>query len=109
MWAGEAMHSNYFLAVSDTILIYALVILGAILLLALIIILIFALSVYRLTKSPAAEKTEQVERVQQPEAKPFSLEDITDEDMMVAALIATIDYVRQTKKDVRLLSIKQID
>ena len=34
--------------------------------------------------------------------------DIKDEDMMVAALIATIDYANETKKDVRLVSIKQI-
>ena len=34
--------------------------------------------------------------------------EIKDEDMMVAALIATIDYTNETKKDVRLVSIKQI-
>ena len=34
--------------------------------------------------------------------------DIKDEDMMVAALIATIDYSSETGKDVRLVSIKQI-
>lgn len=34
--------------------------------------------------------------------------DIKDEDMMVAALIATIDYTNETKKDVRLVSIKEI-
>ena len=34
--------------------------------------------------------------------------DIKDEDMMVAALIATIDYSNETGKDVRLVSIKQI-
>ncbi len=34
--------------------------------------------------------------------------EIKDEDMMVAALIATIDYANETKKDVRLVSIKQI-
>ena len=34
--------------------------------------------------------------------------EIKDADMMVAALIATIDYANETKKDVRLVSIKQI-
>lgn len=34
--------------------------------------------------------------------------EIKDEDMMVAALIATIDYANETKQDVRLVSIKQI-
>ena len=37
------------------------------------------------------------------------LPDITDEDMMVAALIATIDYRNEVKTDVRLVSIKQIN
>lgn len=40
--------------------------------------------------------------------KPISIEDIKDEDMMVAALIATIDYAEEVKTDIRLKSIKQI-
>lgn len=50
--------------------------------------------------------------VKVPAAKPVAKEvknvEIKDEDMMVAALIATIDYANETKKDVRLVSIKQI-
>ena len=50
--------------------------------------------------------------VKAPAAKPVAKEvknvEIKDEDMMVAALIATIDYANETKKDVRLVSIKQI-
>lgn len=50
--------------------------------------------------------------VKAPVAKPVAKEvknvEIKDEDMMVAALIATIDYANETKKDVRLVSIKQI-
>lgn len=38
----------------------------------------------------------------------LKLEDITDEDMMAAALVATIDYHEETKEDVRVVSIKQI-
>lgn len=34
---------------------------------------------------------------------------IVDDDMQVAALIATIDYANETKKDVILVSIKQIN
>ena len=34
--------------------------------------------------------------------------EIVDEDMMVAALIATIDYKEETKQDVKLKSIKRI-
>ena len=41
--------------------------------------------------------------------KKLTIEDIKDEDMMVAALIATAEYVEETKeKDARLVSIKQI-
>ena len=50
--------------------------------------------------------------VKAPATKPVAKEvknvEIKDEDMMVAALIATIDYANETKKDVRLVSIKQI-
>lgn len=42
------------------------------------------------------------------EKKPISIEDIRDVDMMVAVLVATIDYATETKTDVRLVSIKQI-
>ncbi len=40
--------------------------------------------------------------------QPIKLEDITDPDMMVAALIASIDYQETIKKDIRLISIKEI-
>ncbi len=39
---------------------------------------------------------------------PFDLSDIKDEDMMVAALVASIDYYEEIKKDVRVISIKEI-
>ena len=34
--------------------------------------------------------------------------DITDEDMMVAVLIATIDYQNEIHQDVRLISVKEV-
>ena len=41
--------------------------------------------------------------------KKFSVDDIKDEDMMVAALVATADFIEETKKtDARVVSIKQI-
>lgn len=43
-----------------------------------------------------------------PTEKSLQIEDIKDEDMMVAAIVATIDYSNDTKKDIRLKSIKQI-
>ena len=36
------------------------------------------------------------------------MEDIKDEDMMVAVLIATIDYRNEIKQDVHLVNVKQI-
>ena len=40
--------------------------------------------------------------------KPLSIEDIKDEDMMVAALVASIDYQEITKKNVRVTRIKEL-
>ena len=40
--------------------------------------------------------------------KTISIDDIKDDDMMAAVLVATIDYSEQTKTDVRLVTIKQI-
>ena len=38
----------------------------------------------------------------------FTIDDIKDEDMMTAALVATIDYHNETGEDVRVVSVKQI-
>ncbi|HBG33559.1 MAG: hypothetical protein A2013_06230 [Tenericutes bacterium GWE2_38_8] len=40
--------------------------------------------------------------------KKITIEDIKDEDMMVAALIASIDYQQVTKGDVQVVSIQEI-
>ena len=40
--------------------------------------------------------------------KAFTAADIKDEDMMVAALVASIDYREETKENVRVVSVKQI-
>ena len=40
--------------------------------------------------------------------KSINLSDIKDEDMMVAALVASIDYYNEIKQDVRIVSIKEI-
>ncbi|MCR3905711.1 MAG: OadG family protein [Tenericutes bacterium] len=39
---------------------------------------------------------------------PFNFSDIKDEQMMVAALVASIDYYEKIKKDVRVVSVKEI-
>jgi Na+-transporting methylmalonyl-CoA/oxaloacetate decarboxylase gamma subunit len=58
------------------------------------------------------EQAKPVVKQQAPQvqaARPaLKLEDIKDEDMMAAALVATIDYHEETKEDVRVVSIKQI-
>lgn len=40
--------------------------------------------------------------------KAFTMADITDDDMMAAALVATIEYHNETGENVRVVSIKQI-
>lgn len=40
--------------------------------------------------------------------KVFTMNDITDEDMMAAALVATIDYHNETGENVRVVSVKHI-
>ena len=54
------------------------------------------------------KKETVVEELVEAPKKAFTAKDITDEDMMAAALVATIDYASETKKDVRLVSIRQI-
>ncbi len=56
------------------------------------------------------EEVQEEQALEVPYVAPstLKLEDIKDEDMMVAALVATIDYHEETKKDVRVVSIKQI-
>jgi len=54
-------------------------------------------------------KTKEKESIHVQEVKKkISIEDIKDEDMMVAALIASIDYQQVTKGDVQVVSIKEI-
>jgi hypothetical protein len=73
------------------------------------IILVFII-LYLLTLSVSLlKKTKEVpkESIKQSNHS-LKIEDITDPDMMVAALVASIDYQESTKKDVRLVSIKEI-
>lgn len=54
--------------------------------------------------SPTVEQVS----LSEPFKKALSLSDITDEDMMVAALVASIDYYNEVKKDVRVISVREI-
>jgi len=55
-------------------------------------------------QEPTAVQNEDLSQIR----KSISIEDIKDEDMMVAALVAAIDYQQIVNSDIRLISIKQI-
>jgi Na+-transporting methylmalonyl-CoA/oxaloacetate decarboxylase gamma subunit len=61
-----------------------------------------------LLKHIAVEEKPKTKTIEKTITKPISLSDIKDEDMMVAALVASIDYYNEIKKDVRVVSIKEI-
>lgn len=58
-----------------------------------------------LPKPKEKEEAKPTTNVSKPSLK---MEDITDEDMMVAALVASIDYHNETKQDVKVVSIKEL-
>lgn len=58
-------------------------------------------------KQQNQEVKQSVSQVEAPK-QAIKLVDIKDEDMMVAGLVATVDYHEETKKDVRIVSIKEI-
>lgn len=58
-------------------------------------------------KQPVKKEVPAAPAVKAPQ-KAFTMNDIKDEDMMVAALVATIDYHNETNEDVRVVSVKQI-
>lgn len=67
----------------------------------IIICLIVSLFKFKKTKQPAVVP-------QEVKKQRISLEDIKDPDMQVAAIVASIDYHTQIKKDVRIVSIREI-
>ncbi|MCR5422669.1 MAG: OadG family protein [Bacilli bacterium] len=87
-------------------LLFSLVaILIVFLVLVLIILCVTLLSKFKFkekTKEPAVTPAVQ-------STKKLTIDDIKDEDMMVAALVATAEFVEEVgEKDARLVSIKQI-
>ena len=65
------------------------------------------LSIEAMAKLQRRPKPEAVQPILASDAV-HSLEDIKDEDMLVAALTASIDYREQTKTNVRVVSIKEV-
>lgn len=75
------------------------------------ILLIICLSVNILKTVGKKALSKEQEEVNVPvvtPAKSVSIDDIKDEDMMAAVLVATIDFVSENKKDARVVSVKQI-
>ncbi len=71
--------------------------------------LIVSLFRYFAPKEEEHDETESVGVVPVVETRqPLKLEDIKDDDMMAAALVASIDYHNEIKEDVRVVSIKEI-
>lgn len=73
----------------------------------MLVVLVFCIKLISLIKfKDTSEKKQDVAPVA---SKKLTIDDIKDEDMMVAALVATADFVEETKcKDARLVSIKEI-
>lgn len=94
---------------SFLIALISIVIVFAVLFLIIIIIELLQKLIFAKQK-PEANKVETSKASTKQVAKKDVTKntEIKDEDMMVAALIATIDYANETKQDVRLVSIKQI-
>lgn len=80
-----------------------------ILVFVVLLIIIGAVKVMQVTydKFGKKEQPAQVKAAPVAQAAPKSVE-IVDEYMMVAALIATIDYKEETKQDAKLKSIRRI-
>lgn len=64
-------------------------------------------SLFKFIAPKAKEEVKKTPVVTAPQ-KAFTMDDITDDDMMAAALVATIDYHNETHENVRVVSIKEI-
>ena len=101
MWFLANAEVSFF----DSLTITAICVLIVFSMLILLALIVAAFQLFN-KKQPVVEET--VAPVQYTQPSSLKLEDIKDEDMMVAALVATIDYHEETKQDVRVVSIKQI-
>lgn len=96
-----------FLAVTLGDLLFSLVAIAIVFLVLALLVLIVSLMSKIKFKEGKKELAAPV--VASAPQKKFTIDDIKDEDMMVAALVATADFIEETKKtDARVVSIKQI-
>ena len=95
-----------FLAITLNDLLFSLVAIAIVFIVLALLVLI--VSLMSKIKFKEAKKEAPATPVVAPQKK-FTIDDIKDEDMMVAALVATADFIEETKKtDVRVVSVKQI-
>ena len=91
-------------------------ILQSLLIAAVCILIVFAMlmllwgiiSLFKFLPKGKEKQEETKPEVASTPNKRLQLEDIKDDDMMVAALVAAIDYRNETKEDVRIVSIKEL-
>ncbi len=96
-----------FLAVTLGDLLFSLVAIAIVFLVLALLVLI--VSLMSKIKFKEGKKESAAPVVASAPQKKFTIDDIKDEDMMVAALVATADFIEETKKtDARVVSIKQI-
>ena len=74
---------------------------GVIMLIVLAITIIYVLY-FKPVKKQEAEEEKQVSKV---EVTPL---DLSNEDAIVASLIASIDYYNEIKKDVKVISVRRV-
>ena len=96
-----------FLAVTLNDLLFSLVAISIVfIVLALLVVIVSLMSKIKFNEGKKEAAPAPVAAAPQ---KKFTMDDIKDEDMMVAALVATADFIEETKKtDVRVVSVKQI-
>lgn len=74
-----------------------------------LILAVISLIVAGLNKIKSLDEKEEVSTpVSVPTTSKFTMSDITDDDMMAAVLVATIDYQAEIKKDVRVKKVTKI-
>ena len=78
-----------------------------------VILILITLIIALMAKLKISDKKE-VKQVAKPVEQPVvtrkttKLEDIKDDDMMAAVLVATIDYANEIKEDVHLVSVREL-
>ena len=92
---GEDLAQGGVIAIAAIAIVFAI--------LAIIIVIAYAVGI--IVDKKAASKVEEPKKEVVAEKKSVN---VSDEDAMVAVLVASIDMRNETKKDVKLVSIKEI-